>query len=745
LLTSIFQPRGCEERTIFWRYLMNEMALLPIVLKRNFWNALATFTSVIGASFLYLHTTTPLYQTSARLILDERQVSVSELGQALAAAPVPGNANPIATQAELITSKRVLERAVNLLSRKEDFQKPLPKPEEIGSTLQVKIVPATNILELNYKNADPVVAAKVLNAISEATVQESGESIRQEASSVRKFIESRIPQQEAKLERAEIAESQYKEANGIISIDTQSDSFVNSLTAVEDQERTLAAQLQEAQTRSGLLQRVTGVNNMQSAYIAARVGQDDELKALRTKLTDLETQVIDMHSRLGDQNPELLALIQKRDETRALYTQSLARVIPNREAISSSTVATDDLSRSLISTYISGEVERSAMSNKLGVLRNQQAALQARIAELPAKQQTLNTLTRQRQQEAEILKLMQNKLEEARVAEAQLVSNVRIIGLSSVPSSPATPKMLSVLVLGSVAGIASAIVIILLGEMLSSTIDSAADAKAQLKLSVISTLPSFSAVLQRGQLEQFLNNPMVVEPYRRLLKTLESQIQDQPKVILISSSVNGEGKSNVAARLAGVAAMLSRRTLLIDADLSHPLQHYFCDCPDQPGLTDAICADTGLMSVVQSTSIFNLDVLPHGQWLNRPAQILEADAMKTLIANATEQYDLVIIDASPASLYADVMTLSQYTRGVVLVVRPEFTPKPIAIQTVADLQGSSTPILGVVVNPNPDPAKIDQENLVGRLQSSVKVLLNRQPIRASAQDLLLLNHRNGRR
>ena len=304
---------------------MNRMPLAS-VLRRNFWNALITFASVIGASFLYLKITPPVYEGSARLILDDRRISVSELGQALAANPVAGNANPIATQAELLTSERVLKRAVTLLAQQDPAQKVL-SIGELSSGLKVKIVPATNILELNYKSSSAKLVAEIPNAIVQAMVQESGESIRQEASSVRQFVEARVPQQQANLAQAELAESRFKEVNGIVSLEAQDTSLINSLTTVEDQTRTLSAQLQEAERKSGQLQSIIGTSNVQSAYLASRAGQDDELKVLRGKLTDLETQVIDARSRLGDRHPDLLALVQKRDETRALYGQRLSRVV----------------------------------------------------------------------------------------------------------------------------------------------------------------------------------------------------------------------------------------------------------------------------------------------------------------------------------------------------------------------------------------------------------------------------------
>jgi polysaccharide biosynthesis transport protein len=700
---------------------MNEMPLLPIVIKRNLWNALAAFASAIGASLVYLVVTQPLYQASSRLMLDERRTSVSELGRNLAAAPVPGNANPIATQAELVTSKQLLVRSLSLIQNIDRVQKPLPTADEVKGQLQVKILPATNILEVIYQHPDPRVAAEVVNAIARATVQESGESIRREAFSVRQFIESQIPQQEGKLQRAEAEESKFKASRGVISIDTQSNSIVASLTAIEDQERTLVAQLQESQLKNKRLQRVTGVDGVESAYISSRVGQDEELKDLRRRLSEMDAQVADKRSRLADQNPEMLDLVQKRDETRALYVQKLARVNPRNQAISG-TMASDDLSRNLMATYIAGEVDRSAMSEKLKALENQRKSLQASIAQLPTVQRILNTLVRRRETEAETLKLLKNNLEQARIAEAQLVSNVRIIGLATPPPSPNSPKARSILLLGAAFGFVSAIFVVLLGEMLRNNVGSAREAETQLKLPLLSTLPRLSSELDQEFLESFLDNSIAIEPYRKLLKTLESSSDNKLQAILLSSIVEEEGKSNVAARLASVAAMLSRRTLLIDADLSRPLQQSFFNLPAIPGLIDVVSGNVSLLSAVKSTRITNLDVLTTGQWPKRPAQVLEATAMQTLLTEAKNLYDLVIIDSSAVSLYSDAMALSQQTNGLVLVVRPEITPKAIALQTIAELNGCGTKILGMVINETPDVVKIHNPNLISEFVNPSEIV-----------------------
>jgi capsular exopolysaccharide synthesis family protein len=286
------------------------------------------------------------------------------------------------------------------------------------------------------------------------------------------------------------------------------------------------------------------------------------------------------------------------------------------------------------------------------------------------------------------------------------------------------------LILGTAAGLVAAIGIVILSEMLNNKINSAAEVESQLKLPVLGTLPN-RLLIEPGHLDRFLNNAAAIEPYRRLLKTLELSSKEQLKSILISSSVAGEGKSHVSAHLAIVAAMLSRRTLLIDADLEHPLQHQFFNLPAHPGLTDAVSEDTPLLSVVQSSVVAGLDVLTHGQWLNHPAQILEAVAMKKLMNEAMAHYDLVIVDTSPISQYMDAMTLSKHTDGVVVVVRPGFTPKAIALRTVEDLQKSGSSVLGAVLNVNPDPIKNDQLSTTATFDSTNKGFLGRKSLQSS--------------
>ncbi len=683
----------------------------PATLKRNSLPALVTLGAVVGSAWFYAQKAPRMYETSSRLMLDDRTKSVSELGRALTKLPenVPGGSSAIATQAELVKSERVLKRALETIlppGQPEDPQRQLTVPA-LSKAIKVKILPATNLLEVTYQNTDAKLVADVLNAVADATVKEDADSIRREASTVREFLEKKVPIQQSKVLETEAIESQYRQETGVVSLENQTQSLVASLADVENQERLVVAQLREASTKGGLLQGVTGVSNPSDAYAANRVGQDEQLKILRSRIAEAENKVIEVRSRLGDQHPDLLAAIEQRDELKKLQETRVNSVIASGQAVPlDSQAATDEASRTILSQYITGEVERTALQEKLQTLQAAKATLRDRIAQLPEKQQGLTAVTRQREESSSSLKLLQAKLEEAKIAEAQLISNIRILDRAKEPQLPSSPKTPMVLAIALAAGLLLAVATILLRELLDNTLRHANEIPQFTDLPILGKLPKLPYKTSFARLNQFLDTPPLVEPYRMLLKTLDRKLATQPniqpKIVLISSTLEGEGKSNLVAYLGAVAATLSWRTLVIDADFQNPMQHTLLGVPDAPGLSNVILNPSLLQDSLKATAVENLFVLPYGELPKRPATIAESSEMPKLLETLSQSFDLILIDTAPLSKSVDAVTLSQYAGGLLLTARPDHTRRDLLKQILLDLKDTSVEPLGLVINYNTD-------------------------------------------
>ncbi|MEO1446337.1 MAG: CpsD/CapB family tyrosine-protein kinase, partial [Cyanobacteria bacterium J06635_11] len=284
---------------------------------------------------------------------------------------------------------------------------------------------------------------------------------------------------------------------------------------------------------------------------------------------------------------------------------------------------------------------------------------------------------------------------------------------------------------------------IVLLDMLDASLQSGDEVEKLVKLPVLGYLPRLSADLVDIEgLDAFLDNPRHVEPYRALLKTMESRQRARvrviggrsssggaspeavssknsdsgpvataisshghgrpqgvlPQVVVVSSPTANEGKSSVATCLGAVSAMLGRRTLILEADLFNPIQHLYLQVEPTPGLTDIINHSQPLSEAVKLTTIGRLSVLPYGQVLNRPSTVTESAAMRVLLDNLMRDYDLILIDAAPVDASADATTVSQMTDGLLLVTRPGYTPRSVLADTVQQLRKSGAPLLGIAMN-----------------------------------------------
>ena len=167
----------------------------------------------------------------------------------------------------------------------------------------------------------------------------------------------------------------------------------------------------------------------------------------------------------------------------------------------------------------------------------------------------------------------------------------------------------------------------------------------------------------------------------------------------MTSSVPGEGKSTVAANLAAAMAQLNRKVLLIDGDLRKASQHELWQLDNKAGVKDVIAHKTPLTKVVNQP-MPQLDVLTSGTIAPNPLALLDSTEMSQLVANARKEYELIIIDAPPLAVTADVLTLSKLADGIVFVSRPGIVENESAELAKETLYNASLDkqVLGMVIN-----------------------------------------------
>lgn len=196
---------------------------------------------------------------------------------------------------------------------------------------------------------------------------------------------------------------------------------------------------------------------------------------------------------------------------------------------------------------------------------------------------------------------------------------------------------------------------------------------------------------------------IVSEAYRALrTNLLYAQVDNPPKVILLTSPGSREGKSTICANLGVVLAQADRSTLLIDCDLRGPTLHKIFGLRNSRNLLDAL-ANKGKLQEIWQTPSPKLSVVTGGPTPPNPAELLGSRRFAEILGEARREFDYVLLDAPPVDLVSDAAILATQADGTLLVMDAQKTGKAVLRRAVRSLQLVGANILGVIVN-NVEPS-----------------------------------------
>lgn len=191
---------------------------------------------------------------------------------------------------------------------------------------------------------------------------------------------------------------------------------------------------------------------------------------------------------------------------------------------------------------------------------------------------------------------------------------------------------------------------------------------------------------------------IVAETYRTLRTNLQySSIDEEYKVVVITSSEPGEGKSTTAGNLALSLAQGEHKVLLIDCDLRKPSLHKKFNLSNVKGLSDVIIRKEAIGKVTHKYCD-GLIILTAGAIPPNPSEVLASKAMTKLLNELKEIFDYIILDTPPVQAVTDAQILSTKSDGTLLVVRAEKTKKDVVVSSLKLLKKVNANILGTILN-----------------------------------------------
>ena len=303
-----------------------------------------------------------------------------------------------------------------------------------------------------------------------------------------------------------------------------------------------------------------------------------------------------------------------------------------------------------------------------------------RISNAPGQERAYVSIARQQEIKAGLYLMLLQKREENAIALAATANNAKIIDEAIADDTPVSPKGKMIYLIALVLGIGIPVGIIYLIELTKFKIEGRADVEKLTSVPVVGDIPLTDEKNDKnGSIAVFENkNNLMSETFRNIRTNLQFMLDNDQKVILVTSTVSGEGKSFVSSNLAISLSLLGKKVVIVGLDIRKPgLNKVFQLSNKERGITQYLSnPETDLMELVQPSDVNkNLFILPGGTVPPNPTELLARNGLDRAIETLKKHFDYVILDTAPIGMVTDTLLIGRIADLSVYVCRADYTHK----------------------------------------------------------------------
>lgn len=557
--------------------------------------------------------------------------------------------------------------------------------QRFAENLTVQSIPRTEAIQIKFRSANPVLAAQIVNDLSRV-YQEHSFTTRYEAThQASKWLSKQLDDLKNSVEQAQQRLSDYQKNNGLIGADENNNMAISRLDQLS---RQLTVAEADRITREAKYQ----IANSGDPALVQSIVSDPTLPALQQERAGLQNQLAEATTLYGPNYPRVLSLKAQLEQTQRSLDRTLdgIRLRFQNEYVASK--KTEDSLRSELDQQKQEAYKQSESFNQYGILKEEVESGRALYQDLL------------------------QKLQEAGILAGLKSTNVDIIDPAVRPIRPVEPQVAVVMLFSLFAGSMAGIALVLLHNRLDQRVSTVDEVESISKLPMFGVIPLLTDSRKTGrQSDELLSSGRaqtalmsVLRPkaqFSEAFRSLRTALLlgtagAPPKVIVVTGSIPGEGKTTVSSNCAAVLAQSGKRVLLVEADLRRGrLAQAMNLTLNGPGLSECLAGAAKWREVVQAVpDALGLDFLSRGAVPPSPADLLGSPVMISLIREWSEEYDHIVIDTPPALLVTDALVLGQYSDAMIVVARHHFSNRH-AIRRTSDLVEKASPkIAGIVFN-----------------------------------------------
>jgi capsular exopolysaccharide synthesis family protein len=684
-----------------------------ISLDRHKWVGIASFLIITGISGAVAALQPPLedtYTAQGILAYSAPPETFSATGAA------------IQQQAQAVTKEALLSGAVlEFASAQLAEQQIQISPRDLRSGAKVNTnqgaetpagaTPPVLRVSVAYSDSDEARSRAVVAALMVGMVEQSRQFNVQQLDRILDNLNQLLPKVTQELREAERNLEEFVRVEGTALQAAQSGNLVGAITASQQQQREIRLTLSgiEAQLRS--LQARLGLTP-DEAYASSALSADPIIGDLRAQIYQAEAQQELLAKSLRPEHPSMVELQNQLDTYNQLLQARVGEVIGGGQAAPlrvnqaiRQASSLDPARQQLAGTLVNLQTEREMLQQQLVNVVRTENELRQEYSSIPNKQLEQQRLEQQVALKRTFYDQIQARLADVRLAQEETVGSLVIAQDPQSELQPVTgPSGVVILLVGGFLGVfVSGGLVMLLGSLDSTfhTLEDVQSALRQQEVPILGLLPSlpWDEAVELPIIEQ-AGSPYI-EPYERVRGNIRRSAGGKAiKLVLLTSTAEGEGKTTTAYNLAIASARAGKRTLLIEADLRSPSQARSLNLLlDETSVMEPLRYYGNLGDCVHLSPIENLYVVPSAGPQRHAAAILESSEMRRLLDDARGRFDLVILDTPALSRYNDALLLEPSSDGLMLVTRPGFTEESLLNETAQEfIESEDIKFLGAVIN-----------------------------------------------
>ncbi|MDX2220921.1 MAG: polysaccharide biosynthesis tyrosine autokinase [Burkholderiales bacterium] len=674
------------------------------------WGILGLVALVAVLTTLVVYAMRPTYRATTTVLIEQgknKVVSIEEVYNNMGAG---SQREYFQTQVEILKSREIAERVVKRLNltKHPDFDPSLdanrslysrhvaplfteasaPSEDQILKSvvdsfrqdLQVQPVRNSQLTQIHFVAHDKELAAKVTNTLAEVYIESDLEAklaMTQKASS---WLTERLGELRKKLDESERALQDYRDRERIV--DAKGVALSGASRQLDELTRSLVESRQKRAEAEAAFNQVQAIRQGKS-----QAGYESVPAVLRHPLVQkLKEQEAEAERKLGDASKR--------------YGAEHPRMIQ----------ASSELASAKENTRRQIEVVVAGISKEYEVARaNEQAVANALaqskgdIQSLNRKEFQLGVLEREAQQNRQLYDMFVARFKETNVAGDLQSTVARVIDAAVVPNLPFAPRKAQIVTIAAALALVLAVMMALLLDRLNNTVNTTFEVERRLGLPLLGYLQKLPGGEKKGfhsELAFFNDSQSLFAESIRTVRTglLMTALDTPQKVVVVTSSVPGEGKTTISFNLACAMAQV-KKTLLIDADMRRPkVGKLLGRDGGAPGLSALVAGTAQASQCIFHDAKSGAYFMTAGAVPPNPLELLTSKRFIEVLEKLRETFEIIIIDSPPLQMVSDSLVLAQHATSMVYVVRADSTPHQVARGCIKRLRMIDAPLAGVVLN-----------------------------------------------